>query len=64
MLVDQPLGIELIQTVAGTLALIAATIELGISQGCPIAQATLPLHGIAPAGFTAIADQIELISQE
>ncbi|MNC37852.1 hypothetical protein D3C75_864340 [compost metagenome] len=64
MFIVQALGVQLADPVAGLLVARTATVELGIAQGSPVAQAALACQRKQATGIAAIADQVELVAQQ
>ncbi|MNP00244.1 hypothetical protein D3C76_920330 [compost metagenome] len=64
MFFDQALGVQLVKVVTGVLLAVAATVELAVGQGRPVAQAALALQGVAATGAAFVADQVELVAQQ
>ncbi|MNT15407.1 hypothetical protein D3C72_1504590 [compost metagenome] len=64
MFFDQALGVQLVEVVTGVLLAVAATVELAVGQGRPVAQAALALQGVAATGAAFVADQVELVAQQ
>lgn len=64
MVLYQAFTIELVDPVAGALAVVTATVELAFGQGGPLPDTALPLQGVSATGCLAIIQQVELVAQQ